>query len=52
MFINNDRMPLCIIYHNLDNDDVCVRFAHLDCKLEFNCLILLKSATIQLHWNP
>jgi competence transcription factor ComK len=51
MFINNYVMQLYIIYHNLDNDNVCARFAHLHCKLQFSCLVLLKSIVIQLHWN-
>ncbi len=31
---------------------MCVQGLHiLHCKLQFNCPILLKSTTIQLHWN-
>jgi hypothetical protein len=45
-------MMECTIYHNLDNDNVCARFAHLHYKLQFNYLVLLKSTTIQLDWNP
>jgi hypothetical protein len=52
MYINNDGMQICIIYHNLDNDNVCARFAHLHCKLQFSHPILLKSTTTQLYWNP
>jgi hypothetical protein len=51
MFINIERMKIFIIY-NLDNDNVCTKFAHLHCKLQYNCPILLKSTTIQLHRNP
>jgi hypothetical protein len=29
MFINSDGMQFCIIYHNLDNNNVCARFEHL-----------------------
>jgi len=46
MFINIDGMKFCSIYHNLDNDNVCTKFAHLHCKLQYNNLILLKSTTI------
>jgi hypothetical protein len=49
MFIDNDEMQFNTIYHNLDNDNVFARFAHLHCKLQFSCLILVKSTTIQLH---
>jgi len=52
MFINNDGMQFYTIYYNLDNDNVCVRSTYLHYKLQFNCSILLKSTTIQLHWNP
>ncbi len=52
MFISSDGMQFYIIYHNLDNDNVCARSAHLYCKLQFSCPILLKSTPIQLHWNP
>jgi hypothetical protein len=48
---HDDRMQFCNIYHNLDNDNVCAKFAHLHCTLQFSCSILLKSTTIQLHWN-
>jgi competence transcription factor ComK len=46
MFINNDGMQFCIIYHNLNNNIVCARFAHLHCQLQFNCSIILKLITI------
>jgi hypothetical protein len=51
MFINNDGMQFLNIYYDLDNDNVCAKFAHLHCKLQFSCSILLKSTTIQLLWN-
>jgi hypothetical protein len=33
--INNDGMQFIIMYRNLDNDNVCARFAHLHHKLQF-----------------
>jgi hypothetical protein len=40
MLINSDGMQFRTIYHNLDNHNVCARFAHLHYKLQFNCLII------------
>jgi hypothetical protein len=44
-------MQFYIIYQNLDNDNVCARSSHLHYKLQFSYPLLLKSMTIQLHWN-
>jgi hypothetical protein len=35
MFLNNDGMQFIIMNFNLDNDNVCARFAHLYYKLQF-----------------
>jgi len=42
MFINNDGMQFIIMYLNLDNDNVCARFAHLHYKLQFMLLSITK----------
>jgi hypothetical protein len=47
MFINNDGLQLYVIYHNLDNDIVHAKSTHLHCKLQFSCLVLLRSTTTQ-----
>jgi hypothetical protein len=33
MFINSDGILFFIIFHNLDNDNVCARSTHLHYKL-------------------
>jgi hypothetical protein len=44
-------MQFCIIYHNLDNDNVGAKFTRLHYKLQFNCLASLKSIAIKVSHN-
>jgi hypothetical protein len=52
MFINNDGIHFCIMYHNLNNYNVHARFTPLHYNLQFSCPNLLKSTTMHLHWTP
>jgi hypothetical protein len=40
-------MQFCIIYHNLENGNVCARFAHLRFKLRFSCEVNCHTTTLE-----